>query len=559
MNYKIILAIAVAMNSSVYAGDRESKIILDEADKVSSGESPVRRIERENKDSTVEISPKRDYRRIDGSENNLKVTSMGSAGIPLARMMPPAYDDGVSQPAGTNLKSARSISNLVAEQTGSILNSKNTSDYIWQWGQFLDHDIDLTDGSNPPEPMPIQVAIWDPFFDPEGTGTVTIPLNRSIYNSGVDKPRQQLNEITAWIDASNVYGSEIERAHALRTNDGTGKLKTSEGNLLPFNTNGLPNAGGSSDALFLAGDVRANEQVALTAMHTLFVREHNRIANNINSRRPNLSGEEVYQRARRKVGAIMQVITYNEYLPALLGENAIPEYTGYKPEVNGGIANMFSTACYRYGHSALSPTLLRLDKDNNEILKGNIPLRDSFFAPSLIVRIGIEPYLRGLAKQTHQNIDPFVIDDVRNFLFGMPGEGGFDLASLNIQRGRDHGLPKYNAVRKQLGLKRKLSFAEVSSDPEVQDRLAAAYETVDDIELWIGGLSEDHVEGALVGELIHTVLVRQFTALRDGDRYWYQNKFSERGQENIERSTLSRVIKRNTNIGREISNNVFYN
>ena len=136
-------------------------------------------------------------------------------------------------------------------------------------------------------------------------------------------PRQQLNEITAWVDGSNVYGSNQERADALRTLDGTGKLKTSDGNMLPFNVDGLPNAGGSGPNLFLAGDVRANEQLGLTAMHTLFVREHNRLAEKIGAQRSNWDGDRIYEKARQLVGAQIQVITYNEFLPALLGKRAM--------------------------------------------------------------------------------------------------------------------------------------------------------------------------------------------------------------------------------------------
>ncbi len=227
-------------------------------------------------------------RTIDGSGNNLDDTEMGASFIELLRIVDPDYGDGISTLAGEGRPSARAVSNAVSLQEESIPNTLGASDFLWQWGQFVDHDIDLTEGTDPPESANIEVPIGDPFFDPDGTGTEVIELNRSIYNessgTGTDNPRQQLNEISAWIDASNVYGSDEERANALRTNDGTGKLKTSEGNLLPFNTEGLPNAGGPSDTLFLAGDVRANEQVALTAMHTLFVREHNRLAEEYASR-----------------------------------------------------------------------------------------------------------------------------------------------------------------------------------------------------------------------------------------------------------------------------------
>jgi peroxidase len=169
---------------------------------------------------------------------------------------------------------------------------------FWQWGQFIDHDMDLTEGADPPEPFPIQIPTGDSFFDPYSTGTAIISMNRSAYDRATgatpNNPRQQMNFITAYLDASMVYGSDAIRAAALRTNDGTGRLKTSAGQLLPFNTDGLPNAGGPDPNFFVAGDVRANEQVGLTAMHTLFVREHNRLIEIIHRRHPGLGGDEIY-------------------------------------------------------------------------------------------------------------------------------------------------------------------------------------------------------------------------------------------------------------------------
>jgi hypothetical protein len=461
------------------------------------------------------------------------------------------------------LPSARVVSNIVSSQDELIPNTLNASGYLWQWGQFVDHDIDLTGGVNPPEPADIPVPAGDPFFDPLDTGTQVIPFNRSVFDTstgtGIDNPRQQINQITAWIDASNVYGSDVGRAIALRLNDGTGRLNTSAGDLLPFNTEGLPNAGGDAPSLFLAGDIRSNEQVGLTSMHILFVREHNRYVEELASERPGLSGEELYERGRRFVGALMQAITYNEFLPALLGEEAISTYAGYKPNVNASIANIFSTAAYRFGHSMLNPEILRLDQNLNVIPEGNLPLRDAFFSPGIITdEGGIDPLLRGLAKEIAQKVDPFIVDDIRNFLFGPPGAGGFDLASLNIQRGRDHGLPKYNDARQQLGLPRVESFQDISSNPEIQMRLEDAYGNVDDIELWPGGLSEDLLEGSHLGELYHLIVKTQFEALRDGDRFWYERKLSGAELQEVRVTRLSDVIRRNTNIGFELQGDVFH-
>ncbi len=502
------------------------------------------------------------FRSLDGFANNRDHDAWGAAGTSLVRLMPPDYADGVSAMAGPERPSPRAVSNAVAVQAFPIENPLGTSDYLWQWGQFVDHDIDLTDGVAPPEPAPIPVPVGDPFFDPFGTGLAAIAFNRSLYDpasgGGPDAPRQQRNEITAYLDASNVYGSDPERAAALRTLDGTGRLATSAGDLLPFNADGLPNAGGSGPELFLAGDVRANEQAALTALHTLFVREHNRLVARLSERHPEWDGERLYQKARQWVGAEMQVITYREFLTALLGPDALPPYRGYDPELDAGIANAFSTAAYRFGHSALSPTLLRLDRRGREIRAGHLPLRDAFFAPQRIIdEGGIEPLLRGLAAQRHQRIDVQVVDDVRNFLFGPPGAGGFDLAALNIQRGRDHGLPGYNDAREAMGLPRAASFAEMSSDPEVQARLATVYESPDDVDLWVGCLAEDPVPGSHLGSLARRIVVDQFVALRDGDRYWYEKTLSRGEIRAVEDTRLSDVIRRNTQIGRELQENVF--
>jgi hypothetical protein len=501
------------------------------------------------------------YRNIDGTGSS-SYFKLGAANTPLRRLLPVDYGDLVASMAGSGRPSAREVSNALCADSQAGANALGASDFLWQWGQFVDHDIDLSGEQSPVESAPIPVPAGDPFFDPFSTGLATIDFTRTIYHPGTGNdaayPRQQINQITHFIDASNVYGSDDVRAAALRTNDGTGKLSVSAGDLPPFNTAGLPNAGGTGPELFLAGDVRANEQVGLTAMHALFVREHNRLAVEIAADDPMLTGEEIYQEARRIVGALMQVITYKEFLPALLGPNALAPYAGYRWTASPAITNVFSTAVYRFGHSALSPTLLRLDAVGNPIPEGNLPLRDAFFRPDRLVdEGGIEPVLRGLASQACAPIDTELVDDVRNFLFGPPGAGGFDLASLNIQRGRDHGLPSYNDARLARGLLSKNSFAEVSTDPTVQARLASVYADVDGIDLWVGTLAEDPVNGGHVGEFAFRIITKQFRGLRDGDTYWYEAVLSPQEMVDVGSTTLADVIRRNTSIGAELSDDVF--
>ena len=419
-----------------------------------------------NTDNSVDVIFPTEFRTIDGMNNNLSNPSWGASEQMFIRRFPARYTDGSDAPSGANRTNARTISNAVSLQTESVENRRGATDFLWQWGQFLDHDITETPVIDPTEPFNIEVPAGDLWFDPQGTGTVVIPLNRSLYEH-VNDVRQQINAITAYIDASNVYGSDDTRAFALRRLDGSGQLKTTAtdlGDLLPYNTTGLDNAPSSSADYFFAGDVRANEQTGLTAMHTLFVREHNHQADEYKKLNPGAGDEEAYQFARMMVIAEMQAITYREFLPVLLGRDAIRPYREYNPSVNAGITNAFATSAYRFGHSLIPSTLLRLDAQGEEIENGNLSLANAFFNPTHIEEDGIDPVLRGLAGQRCQELDSQIVDDLRNFLFGPPGAGGLDLTALNIQRGRDHGLPSYNEVLQALGKRPARNFMEITRD-----------------------------------------------------------------------------------------------
>ena len=474
-----------------------------------------------------------EYRSFDGTCNNLDNPDWGSVGVEQLRVSGNDYDEDSSL-VGETRNNPRFISNVVSNQTEDVFNEQNASDFIWQWGQFLDHDITLTP-TDPSDPAPIIVDFDDPIFD-------MILFSRSIHNG--ENPREQINAITSYIDASNVYGSDNATAALLRDGDSI-YMKTSEDNLLPKDPHGF----------FMAGDVRANEGIRLIAMHTLFVLEHNRIAEQIQNENPDWSDEQVFQAARKIVGAKMQAITFNEFLPKLLGPDAIPEYSGYDSTKNPGIANEFSTASFRYGHSQASSTILVIDGRQTS----NVSLAEQFFNPELFEEIGMEPIIQGLMYQKAQKIDTLVVDELRNFLFANVEGVGFDLASLNIQRGRDHGLPDYNTMRDSYGLPKVTSFSQISSDPQVQTKLSTAYSSVNDIDPWVGGIAEDHYPNAMVGETVREVLIDQFSRIRDGDRFWYQNDqfFTDNPnwKNEVENSSLRKVIYDNT--GMSMPLNVF--
>jgi hypothetical protein len=159
-------------------------------------------------------------------------------------------------------------------------------------------------------------------------------------------------------------------------------------------------------------------------------------------------------------------------------------------------------------------------------------------------------------SQTAQAFDPMVIDDVRNFLFGQPGSGGLDLVAINLQRGRDHGIAGYNDVRESLGLSRIESFNDPIWQGDFGQKLAQVYDSPDDVDLWVGGLAEKYTGDSLAGETLTTILTHQFEALRDGDRFWYENQFSGQQLKDLNNLTLADVIQRNTTI-KDVQDNAF--
>ena len=503
-----------------------------------------------------------EHRSMDGRGNNFHYPSRGMSGTAQLKTAPTSYADGVSRPTASR-PNPRIISNIMSSQLFSVPNSAGASDIVWQWGQFLDHDI-VSSPDNPAEPFPIPVNSGDRVFGSQGAGQAEIMLNRTAYDLGTGtdtlNPRRQTNATTAFIDASQVYGSEESRALALRTRDGTGRLDTShEGRFLPFNEQGLENDGGRDlVSLFVAGDARANEQIGLIAMHTLFVREHNRLAGIIAGQDPDLSGDEIYRLARRIVGAQIQAITFNEFLPVLLGPDAIGPYAGYDPSVDPAIASEFSAAAFRVGHTMLSPNLLLVGADGQQ---DQMSLARSFFNTSFVVEHGISAILRGLAAQLAQQVDPLVVNQARNMLVRAPDGPVFDLAALNIQRGRDHGVGDYNTVRLSYGLAPVESLADISSDRRVRWTLMRAYDDVHDLDLWTAALAEDHVPGAMVGETLRAIISDQFLRLRDGDRFWFENDpyflANPALLDQVRSTALADIIRRNTPISDEIQDDLF--
>jgi peroxidase len=526
------------------------------------------------------------FEPIGGVGNNVANPTWGSAGTDLLRISPAAYSDGISSPSLANNPSARVISDILNNQADpnnpsqdiQTVDGNNLSDFGYAFGQFIDHDLDLTT-TNPNEILQI---LADP-NDPSQMGNQT--FERSTYDpttgTSTSNPRQQVNSVSSYLDLSQVYGSTPAIADALRTHTG-GQLKTSPGNMLPYDNStyftpdqlaviNMANDSGavSTQNLFVTGDVRGNENVELTTLQTLFVRNHNLIASQLQKEHPDWSDEQLYQEARKINIAEYQNIVYTQYLPDVLGPNAIPQYQGYNPNVNPSIATEFSTVAFRYGHSLLSSNIERQGNNGQDVLPNDpagasISLATDYFDPNVLNPAGVTdpltghistdigPILKGDADGNSQASDLLAINDIRNLLFANGGlqDNGQDLMARDVERARDNGIGTYNQVREAYGLPAVTSFAQITSNVQVQQELQKAYGTVDNIDPFEGGLAEDHVPGSDVGPLFTAIIADQFTRLRDGDRFFYLNEQWTPDEMNImhQGDTLAKIIEANTNV-----------
>ncbi|NXY86623.1 PERE peroxidase, partial [Alcedo cyanopectus] len=535
------------------------------------------------------------YRTITGECNNRRNPSLGASNRALARWLPAEYEDGVSVPhgwtegkrlSGFPFPLVRKVSNEIVRFPPEKLRMDQQRALMFvMWGQFVDHDLDFspdtparftfsgkvdcrTTCAKQPPCFPIKIPPDDPRIK---NTSDCLPFFRSAPAcAGGRATREQLNGLTSFLDASVVYGSDTPLATKLRDwSSPLGLLAvnpnfTDKGReLMPFNSVQqdpcLIVSKGAKIPCFLAGKFRASEMLELTCIHTLFLREHNRLARELRRLNPHWDGEKLYQEARKILGAMMQVITYRDYLPLLLGssfQRLIPPYRGYNESVDPRISNVFTLA-FRFGHASVPPTVDRLNQ-NYKPIGPPIKLRNAFFAVWRIVKEGgIDPFLRSLmlnqAKLMTQQ--QMVVDELRDRMFEQVERIGFDLPALNMQRCRDHGLPGYNSWRQFCGLSQPSglkSLAKVLRNRGLAKKFLRLYGTPKNIDIWIGALAEPFVKGGRVGPLMACLIGTQFRKIRDGDRFWWENRgvFTPQQRSALARTSLSRVICDNTQIPR---------
>ncbi|XP_015123563.1 chorion peroxidase [Diachasma alloeum] len=531
------------------------------------------------------------YRTADGSCNNLEHLWWGSAMSTMQRFLDPVYGDGIesirrSRRTGRPLPSPRDISVLIHEDRNIPLAS--VTHMLMQWGQFVDHDITAAAQSRgfngtfpqccrnrgaefqPPEFMhpdclPIIVNPQDRFFGRHGVRCLEFvrsgPAPRENCGFG---PREQLSQVTSFIDASMVYSNNAVHSDSLRIfRNGLlqyGKIQSRKPLLPKGEPDDLCRRGSLSTNCFRAGDARLSEQPALTSLHVVFLRLHNRIATELAALNSHWSDEKLFQESRKIVGALVQHVTYREYLPIVLGPEVMRifdlelvrdgYYKGYDSTSNPNIANSFSAAAYRFGHSLVQPSFARYDRDHRVIFD-NITIHGEFGNREDLQSVGsVDRILLGLVNQPSQRRDEFITEELTNHLFQIPGFSfGMDLAAINIQRGRDHGLAPYVNWRQPCGLSPVKTWKDLErvTSVSITRNFRRIYETIEDIDLYSAGLAEKPVVGGLVGPTFACIIAQQFTNLRKGDRFWYENPHSQSSfslpqLEQIRRMSLAKIL-----------------
>ncbi|XP_046556440.1 peroxidase-like protein [Haliotis rubra] len=490
------------------------------------------------------------YRSSDGSCNNLANPTWGMSDTPRRRYLTPQYDDVPDWSAPLSTPD---------DKTPKL---KFISNMLVQWGQFLVFDITSTPVRSGAEDRPLTCCSEDvPFMlkgilDPslrDGCFPISIPRGDRFFSrrcmnfprsiqidntkcTGV--PAEQINQQTAYIDASQVYGPTAEETAQLRTMvDGLVQAATTD------NQAGM-------------------QQISLQHVYSslMFTRRSTHI-------NPHWSDETLFQETRRIVIAISQKITYNHYLPLLLNKYALDKYrltspkSGYydvySSSTDAGIVNAFSTAAMRFGHSSLRSVFSRLRPDFSLKAQDRLFQMLTNTAPiSSRTGLAVNEYLRGNLVDRSSQVDRFISRDLTDKLFILNGSS-LDLAAVNIQRGRDHGLPGYTAYRELCGLSGVFSFRPavgglIDHDPHTARLLQSVYRHPNDIDLFTGGVSEKPIPGSLVGPVFTCLLGSQFSALKRGDRFWYElseavTRFTPAQLAEIRKVTLSRVLCDNTN------------
>jgi hypothetical protein len=494
----------------------------------------------------------REYRTPDGSFNDLGEPSMGMAGTRFGRNAPLTETFG-EEPPGLYEPNVRLVSSrLLARQ--SFVPASTLNLLVPAWLQFMVHDW-MTHGRNdtahPPHDIPIPEGDDWPAPDMTILRTSPDPTRRP---EEASRPAAYLNSETHWWDGSQIYGSSAELQRRMRSDPLTGLLLP--GGLVYLDAKGhlQIDQGNKTPDQELAG-VNGNWWIGLSAMTTLFIREHNAIAARLALEHPDRDGEWLFQKARLVNAALIAKIHTTEWTPALLdtpelrlGMRAnwwgILEETYKRAFGRLGDGDVFSgimgsahdhhtapyamteefTAVYRM-HPLIPDALsFRRRADDTSLLETDMGQVMGGGATRLYATVPLEEVVYSLGT-SHPGA--LVLHNFPNFLRRLPEkpeEGIFlDIAATDILRDRERGVPRYCAFRRMLDMSVPKSFEELTDNPDWRRELVEIYGEVEKVDLLVGTLAEKGPPGFAFSDTAFRIFILMASRRLKSDRFYCED------------------------------------
>ncbi|XP_076863360.1 dual oxidase 1 isoform X2 [Brachyhypopomus gauderio] len=493
-----------------------------------------------------------EVQRFDGWYNNLAHHSRGTTGAPLLRLLPARYSDGAYQALQEpHLPNPRRISNAATRGKSGLLSYRNQTILSLFFGYHVVLEVvDTRRPGCPPEFMHIPVPPDDPIFGNSSTEQVLLPFQRAewLHETGQspNNPRTQVNQVTAWIDGSSIYGSSSSWCDELRTFQ-RGLLSSGSDKDLPKKSGSSyfmwsppdPSTGQTgSEGFYEFGNAWANENIFTVAEGIIWFRYHNYLASRLYEEHPSWSDEELFQNARKRVIATFQNIAFYEWLPAYLGAS-VPPYPGYQQYLDPGISAEFHVAAVRFGLTLVPPGVYMRNRtchyrsvvNSDGSTSPAVRLCNSFWNrnnPNLKFGQDVDDLIMGMASQVAEREDNIIVEDLRDYMYGPLQFSRSDAVALTIQRGRDFGLPSYNQVREALDMPPVQAWGEINpklnqTNPQLFEKLSELYGDISSLELFVGSLLES---GEVPGPVTSAIILDQFERIRNADRFWFENKLN---------------------------------
>ncbi|MBA2810306.1 peroxidase [Streptomyces sp. KM273126] len=506
----------------------------------------------------------RTERSYDGTYNDLSDPRMGAVGSAFGRNLKPDY-----QPDTFDVPNPVTVSRQLLYRE-SFVPATSLNVIAAAWIQFQVHDwvnhrrYKLGDHSVE-VPLPPGSEPW--YNTPGGPAenVMRIAENEGLQQPGDRPPILFGNYASQWWDGSEVYGADERTARFLREPDGGARLRLEDGHL-PGGTNGIPLTG-------------FNESwwMGLSAMHTLFAREHNAVCDALRAEYPSMSEEHIYHTARLVVSALIAKIHTVEWTPAILATEAIDIAlkTNWQGPPKSWLNQLGLWLFEAHSLTGIPKTLpdhhaapYSLTEDfttvyrMHPLIPDDFELREHSFGQRLetvgfldIHGGAAETQIRktGLANALYSFgiAHPGAIT-LHNFprslqRFERDGEI-IDLSVVDLVRTRRRGVPRYNDFRAGLHKPRLRSFEELSQNPETVARLKDVYRSVDEIDTVVGLFAENPPTGFGFSDTAFRIFILMASRRLQSDRFltvdYRPEIYTPLGIDWVEKGGMNSVILR---------------